>query len=215
MEPANEHPGQDICCRHSISRLNVRPPPFPSSATTSSFLTNYRAGIAALVRIPSIRILGTTPDFLYNITDIAIWSTVEPGLGIVAASAATLRPLFRNFFSLTNPSSYPQTSTHAATLSRAGYVQQSNLHDVSSTALKNTESTSSLADNIELQRKTHVTTTTTSVRSKNLFGVLRSGGKDGGIQVDRTVEITRTRYEDQFHEEPHAPWPRGKERDMV
>ncbi|UNI24555.1 hypothetical protein JDV02_010290 [Purpureocillium takamizusanense] len=35
------------------------------------------------------------PDFLWATTDIAIWSTVEMGLAISAASLATLRPLFK------------------------------------------------------------------------------------------------------------------------
>lgn len=35
------------------------------------------------------------PDFLYATTDVAIWSTVEPGIGITAGCIATLRPLVR------------------------------------------------------------------------------------------------------------------------
>ncbi|KAK0369992.1 hypothetical protein CLIM01_12648 [Colletotrichum limetticola] len=34
-------------------------------------------------------------DFLYGTSNFAIWSTVEPGIGIVAASIATLRPLYQ------------------------------------------------------------------------------------------------------------------------
>jgi hypothetical protein len=34
-------------------------------------------------------------DILYEFTDIAIWSTVENGLGLTASSLATLRPLIR------------------------------------------------------------------------------------------------------------------------
>jgi hypothetical protein len=62
------------------------------------------AGILAFAAIGSI---GTTvrmfylhtlmdgPDFLYATTDVALWSTVEPGIGITAGSIACLRPLFR------------------------------------------------------------------------------------------------------------------------
>ncbi|TVY47169.1 hypothetical protein LOCC1_G002578 [Lachnellula occidentalis] len=174
------------------------------------------AGIAAIIRIPYIHVLGLTEDFLFNTIDIAIWSTVEPGLGIVAASAATLRPLFRNFYSLpTARSSHSQKPTHAAA-GQAGYVQQSNQHDVSTHRRSNSAST--FSGNIELQPKMHTTTTTTSIRSKDPFGDLGER-ENGRIQVERTVEITRSsEYEDQFGilEEPHALWPRGKdERDMV
>ncbi|KAL6158773.1 hypothetical protein ACJBU6_02873 [Exserohilum turcicum] len=34
-------------------------------------------------------------DFLYATTDIGIWSTVEPGIGIIAGSIATSQPLIR------------------------------------------------------------------------------------------------------------------------
>ena len=40
-----------------------------------------------------------TEDFLWDNTDVSIWSTVEPGIGIVASSMATMRPLFVAFFS--------------------------------------------------------------------------------------------------------------------
>jgi hypothetical protein len=39
--------------------------------------------------------MSNIPDFLWATTDVAIWSTIEIGIGITASSAATLRPLFR------------------------------------------------------------------------------------------------------------------------
>jgi hypothetical protein len=43
--------------------------------------------------------LTETEDFLWANTDVSIWSTVESGIGIVASSIATMRPLFVAFFS--------------------------------------------------------------------------------------------------------------------
>ncbi|KAK8856627.1 integral membrane protein [Apiospora arundinis] len=37
----------------------------------------------------------TQPDFLFDTSDVAIWSSVESGLSVTAGSLATLRPLFR------------------------------------------------------------------------------------------------------------------------
>ncbi|TVY29039.1 hypothetical protein LHYA1_G002267 [Lachnellula hyalina] len=51
---------------------------------------------ATIVRIPYISQL-TQDDFLYSTTDLSIWSTVEPGIGITASAMATLRPLFQSF----------------------------------------------------------------------------------------------------------------------
>lgn len=55
----------------------------------------FSASMATIVRIPYAKQLLSDPDYLYNFTDLAIWSTVEIGLGLTASSLATLKPLFR------------------------------------------------------------------------------------------------------------------------
>ncbi|CAG8974952.1 hypothetical protein HYALB_00007629 [Hymenoscyphus albidus] len=55
------------------------------------------ASLATCARIPYAKQLISNPDYLYNFTDLAIWSTVEIGLGLSASSLATLKPLFRKF----------------------------------------------------------------------------------------------------------------------
>ncbi|KAG4430976.1 hypothetical protein IFR05_013536 [Cadophora sp. M221] len=70
------------------------------------------AGIATMIRVPYIKALGFTDDFLFATTDIALWSTVEPGLGLCAAGGATLRPLFRKFYNLSTLRSRPTHNTH-------------------------------------------------------------------------------------------------------
>jgi hypothetical protein len=162
-----------------------------------------------MIRVPYIKVLALTDDFLFATTDVAIWSTIEPGLGIVAAAGATLRPLFRTFYSLTTQRSQ-QKSQHA---SRVGYLQQ---QSASRPSVRHTKSASSISDDIEMKG-----TTTTSVGGSDPFGDSRSD--KGGIKVQRTVEITRHENEDGVsylsEEEPNTPWPgppRGKdERDMV
>jgi hypothetical protein len=82
-----------------------------------------------VIRIPFIKQL-TQGDFLYSTTDVAIWSTVEPGIGLTAAAMATLRPLFREFLSrsrLLGSSTRNQTGSKAWPSSRgpgrAGYFR--------------------------------------------------------------------------------------------
>jgi hypothetical protein len=75
----------------------------PFYSNTGSWLTLYSGSIATVIRIPFIHQLAHTTDFLFDNTDVAIWSTVEPGMGIVAFSLACLRPLFRSIY---------QRSTH-------------------------------------------------------------------------------------------------------
>ncbi|KAI4852568.1 hypothetical protein E4T44_01404 [Aureobasidium sp. EXF-8845] len=56
------------------------------------------ASIASLIRLAFIPGIQASPTFLQNASSIACWSIVEPGLGIIAASLAALRPLFRHCF---------------------------------------------------------------------------------------------------------------------
>lgn len=51
--------------------------------------------IFQLIRNNEVHHLIDHDDFLWSTTDVAIWSTVEPGIGIAAASIATLRPLWQ------------------------------------------------------------------------------------------------------------------------
>ena len=56
-----------------------------------------------MVRLNYIPRLATaTQTWFMDANLIAIWSAVEPGLGIIASSLATLRPLFRGCFNLGN-----------------------------------------------------------------------------------------------------------------
>jgi hypothetical protein len=58
--------------------------------------------IATLIRVKAIHQIASSKDFLYETFDLAIWSTVEIGIAIMAASIATYRPLFRSFLSRGN-----------------------------------------------------------------------------------------------------------------
>jgi hypothetical protein len=85
----------------NISRLDSRSRRSVSLVTQDIHIQRLilRSGsTATIVRIPYIKQLAQD-DFLYSTTDVAIWSTVEPGIGLTASSLATLRPLFRTFFS--------------------------------------------------------------------------------------------------------------------
>ncbi|KAB2109538.1 hypothetical protein AG0111_0g1339 [Alternaria gaisen] len=49
-----------------------------------------------VIRMAYIHTLVEGPDFLYATTDVALWSTIEPGIGITAGNIATFRPLVRH-----------------------------------------------------------------------------------------------------------------------
>ncbi|KAF2495000.1 hypothetical protein BU16DRAFT_562621 [Lophium mytilinum] len=84
------------------------------------------ASTATLIRLKAIPSYRNANDYLYGIAEIAIWSTVEIGLGIIAGSVATLKPLFNKVFgSSTDPSSYADGRTPRP------YPGSYRLHDVS------------------------------------------------------------------------------------
>ncbi|KAH7190306.1 hypothetical protein BKA60DRAFT_664185, partial [Fusarium oxysporum] len=66
------------------------------------------AGIAMIVRIPQIKSVALTSDFLYSSINLAILSIVEPCLGILGGSAASLALAVRT--SLNRNSRRPSTS---------------------------------------------------------------------------------------------------------
>ncbi|KAF7959593.1 hypothetical protein EAE96_001209 [Botrytis aclada] len=95
------------------------------------------AGIATIIRIPFIKDLPITDDFLYATTDITIWSTIEPGLGIIAFSGATLRPLLRLFFPEAFSSLCPNESLGQIQPYRTTYTERPNyIHNMNLIANK-------------------------------------------------------------------------------
>ncbi|KAI1844954.1 hypothetical protein JX266_008970 [Neoarthrinium moseri] len=85
------------------------------------------ASSATLIRIPYVWQLTHDADFLYVFTDFLIWSTVENGLGLIASSIATLRPLFRKPVD-------PTRGHYRSTTIRASPRRQSSRLSIRSTA---------------------------------------------------------------------------------
>ena len=54
-------------------------------------------------------------EFLWRTTDVAIWTTVEVGIGITAGSFATLRPLLQRLFSILNLTSSKDSEDRSGT----------------------------------------------------------------------------------------------------
>ncbi|QDS73988.1 hypothetical protein FKW77_008574 [Venturia effusa] len=70
-------------------------------------------GIASIIRFKFIHGLAIPrAEFFLNARDIAIWSCLEPGIGIIAGSVVTLRPLIRRLVFLFKNSSYSNSRFH-------------------------------------------------------------------------------------------------------
>lgn len=90
---------------------------------------NANSGSAAtIVRMPYIHTMDTYKgEFLYNTADVAIWSTVEIGVGIVAGNLATLKPLMKNllsFFGVTSSSAQDTNEPWVPSQQRVNPVKQ-------------------------------------------------------------------------------------------
>ncbi|KAG9945081.1 integral membrane protein, partial [Aureobasidium melanogenum] len=77
---------------------------------------------ATIVRTPFVHTLADFKgEFLYNNADVAIWTTVELGIGCTAANAACLRPLLSRFRAHFGVPSTQTGSRHlGGTISRGG-----------------------------------------------------------------------------------------------
>jgi rhodopsin domain-containing protein len=62
-----------------------------------TLLTSFSSGsIASIIRVQYVRVLAITDlDFWAEVQALCMWSAIEPGLGIIASSVATLRPLLQ------------------------------------------------------------------------------------------------------------------------
>lgn len=74
----------------------------------------YRGSVASIVRMLYLHTISVpTGQFFVNVSNLSIWSTIEPGVGITVASLATLRPLFSSLVEKTRrPCATYHTSPH-------------------------------------------------------------------------------------------------------
>lgn len=142
-------------------------------------LTSRSGSTATIVRISFLKQL-SQGDFLHATTDVAIWSTIEPGIGIIASAKVTLRPLFRTFLSRSKFFGSARRNRDVSSpwpiLGRAnhqGYLKIG--HGVR-------DGQEELGLRNDIVKGAGVTTTIKSIRSRDLGGD-REGGRSGMIRT--------------------------------
>lgn len=78
------------------------------------------AAVCAVVKMLYLSSYGKHGDFLFDSSEITIWTTVEVSIAIVAACAPCLKPLFREILQ-----SASMRSTGRSRPGRRGYVEHS------------------------------------------------------------------------------------------
>lgn len=126
-----------------------------------TLLTRHSGGVALLVRIPFIKVLAVSPDFLYETVDVGIWSVMEPSLGIIAGCIATLRPLVKSWgfgkeTTAGHPTTYPRSNPPRSWAHSARVMKnmESGSPPTSNTYISNRDSAANTLENgseIELQ----------------------------------------------------------------
>jgi hypothetical protein len=139
-------------------------------------------------------------DFLYR--DVSIWSTVEAGLGIIAASAYTLRPLFRQLLGISSQATAVYAYSTGAGTNHTGYIKNGTGLEVENRrGFPNSQLR--ILNSVELVSKTERTHDPFENSNKNLSS-LSTNGEQGGIQIHTTFG-TQTVVAEEAHETPF--WP--------
>ncbi|KAK8177359.1 integral membrane protein [Phyllosticta citrichinensis] len=187
---------------------------------------------ATLVRIPYIWSMTSERDFLYNTTDVAIWSSIEPGVGMTAACIATLRPLLQRILHRTGLSSHSRThSSHPFTPNWGSANQMgSKSHHSRPGYLRNPDD----IHDLESLRPDNSTTTTTTTCHGGAPGdkswlenVSEHGSEEHiiettadntalGLHISKRVHVTSVRESAPVHHENYEPnWPLKPDDSMV
>lgn len=137
--------------------------------------------MATIARIPYAQQLLSNPDYLYNFSDLAIWSIVECGIAITASSLATLRPLFVKMKLLaTNHITSRFTSSMGGSGGLPRFTNKTNK--------TNTFVSSSQMQNQDVNQYAAVTGTTAMNKGA---GILKSAPEaQDGIQVRKEFEMS-------------------------
>ncbi|OCK72870.1 hypothetical protein K432DRAFT_340970 [Lepidopterella palustris CBS 459.81] len=134
------------------------------------------ASIATLIRLKTIPAYKNTNDFLYGIAEIAIWSAVEIGLGIIAGSAAALKPLFNKLFGSTGDQRY---SSDRVNRPCAGSYE---LHDMAADRLPTPVVGKGEVDNSDISHED-------AASQRRILGA--AGTPGGGIMASYDISVNR------------------------
>ncbi len=181
LEFEHESSNKGLCGLNPRARCFVRASPLSHLAHRS--LIECSGSAASIVRFPYIYQLNETQDFLWSNTDVSIWSTIEPGIGITASSLATMRPLFVAFFSrsrLFGSTTTPHGHTHPKNPSQLGYVRKRSNID---------------AEDLELHSdlgKSILVTTTTVTQTQSTLPARSEEAGTGSSESERALKGENT-----------------------
>ncbi|TVY17486.1 hypothetical protein LARI1_G004529 [Lachnellula arida] len=143
------------------------------------------ASTATIVRLKYVIALTDVNDILYSYAKTLVWTCVETGLAIIAASVATLRPLFKVIHIPGFYGSGPHSNSYPRQTTTAGYIQSYDLGYIQHTENRTNNTT-------------HIRATSEGNTSQE--SILEHANKKGGISKQTDFVVS---YES-------GPMPEGK-----
>jgi hypothetical protein len=154
------------------------------------------AAIAAIVKITFLSTYGEHGDFLFDSSDLTIWTTVEICIAIIAACFPCLKPLFRTMF---DGSSARAQQYYGASSSRyKGYIRNEErigTHKSKSTSGARRDNEN---DDYEMYNKAQFTSNikggiSTRGSEESILSLTGGGRCDGGITKTTAVMVSSAR----------------------
>jgi hypothetical protein len=160
------------------------------------------AGFTVIVRIEYVRLVNLTVEFLFAVSNVSIWSMIEPAIGICCMAASTFRPLFSslrdkpttNYYPSNTPSGH-KSGTHGSRVHGEGNNFKMSRSMNNKGYLKSVDVTGD-SDSFEdviamevLQSESRVEGGMKGEGADRHYGDSEDEGK--GIMFSTTVEITR------------------------
>ncbi|KAJ5443477.1 uncharacterized protein N7458_007349 [Penicillium daleae] len=114
---------------------------------TNLFLIGVFVCIASIVRLHYLAYLNGNLDITWVMSNISIWSTVEPCLGIICACLPALQPLVRSFMKAEHLLYFRRRLRHSNRIGRVNRLRKvtsntscsNNSHSLSNTGFRDTE----------------------------------------------------------------------------
>ncbi|KAH6675008.1 hypothetical protein B0J14DRAFT_653183 [Halenospora varia] len=136
------------------------------------------ACLVSILRLHSLYVLSRSKDLTWDNTETGMWSNIEVNIGIICASAQTIRPIITRLFPrlfLARPKAIPQTSTNTTAV-------QTFPDDSYHLQLTNTDLEARILTRIESQKK--------AKKSKeDKGGMKRKWGRGGKGKGDSGVDM--------------------------
>ncbi|CAH0031656.1 unnamed protein product [Clonostachys rhizophaga] len=145
----------------------------------------YRASIASIVRVPYSNAYLKPDDFIYQVSNIILWTVVECGVGILAGSLPSLRAFFK---SLAKDKSTNPSGSYATDLVTIGQIRAGQDH---SQAMELGFAT--VNRDADIQHEHDNDSTSHIIKSTTEFQTERAGSDEEGLCDRRYSKDSRER----------------------